>query len=355
MFKTAFALVILAMTVPVSAATYVYVSLGGESAIAVYEQNAKDGSLTLVDRTALPGGPGSLALAPSHRFLYASVRSKAQAATLGIDKATGKLTLLGSTPVLADPAYLFVDPRDRFLLASYYSAGKVAVFPIREDGIVGENPTHVIDGHDKPHSVQVDRADAFAYVPNTGADKIYQFAFDSAEGKFAPLDPPLVMSPQQSGPRHFWFHPKLDKVYFVNESGGSITVCDRSRETGKLLVGATVPTLPAGFSGKNACAHIEITPSGHFLYASNRGHDSLAMFSIDKETGALTSLGHVPTEAAPRAFAIDPKGEFVHAAGQTSGKLVSYRIDSASGKLETLKTIEVGKSPAWITIVEFGK
>ncbi|MBL8830262.1 MAG: lactonase family protein [Planctomycetaceae bacterium] len=335
------------------AATFVYVSISGENTIQVYQQNPADGALTLAHKVEVGGAPGSLAIGPSKRHLYAAVRSKGNVATLAIDPATGNLKQIGTTAVVADPVYIYTDRAERFLLTSYYGAGSAAIYPLGKDGIVVGDATSIVTTDKNPHSIMIDPSNQFVYVPNTGADKVLQYRFDAMTGKLAANTPAEVLTGPGTGPRHFWFHPTLPIVYFVNEKGSSVTVCDWNRTTGTLAVKQTIPTLPAGSTTKNSCAHIETTPSGKYLYASNRGHDSLAMYTIDPSTGELKSLGQEPTEATPRAFTIDPAGSYVYSAGQGSGKLAAYKLDAATGKLARFATYEVGKSPAWVLAVKF--
>ena len=166
----------------------------------------------------------------------------------------------------------------------------------------------------------------------------------------------LPTSPRHSrprpwtGPRHFCFHPSLDVLYTSNEQGCSVTAYALDRATGLLRALQTVSTLPEGFSGENSCAQIRMTPSGRFLYAPNRGHDTIAAFSVDESTGLLTAMGHTPTERVPRAFDIDPSGRFLYAAGLETGRLASYAIDEASGALTPLDVYTIGNGPMWVLV-----
>ena len=349
------ALVALAMSAlvvkPVAAATFVYVSIGGDNALAVFEQNADDGSLSLRHRLTLAGKPGPLAIGPSKRFIYAAIRPQGSVVTLAVDPLSGEPRQIASAAVAADPVYLATDRQERFLFAAYYGAGTAVVYPIATDGAVEGEPTSIVMTDKNPHSIMVDPTNRYVYVPNTGADKVMQFHFDSQEGRLTPNMPGALRTGVMTGPRHFCFHPMLPKVYFVNEKGNSVTVCDWNRDDGTLAAQQTISTLPEEFDGRTNTAHIEVTPSGKFLYASNRGHDSLAMFAVDPTTGELTSLGQQPTEATPRSFTIDPSGQFLHAAGQASGRLASYRIDETTGRLKPLATYELGNGPAWVLAV----
>jgi 6-phosphogluconolactonase len=234
------------------------------------------------------------------------------------------------------------------LLTAYYGAGKAAVYPIESPGIVGDKATEIVTTDKNPHSIMADPSGKFVFVPNTGADKILQFQFDNRAGKLTPNNPPFVDTEPGSGPRHFYFHPTRKHVYVVNEKNSSVTAFEL-QPPGTLKAFQTISTLPDGFQGSNTCAHIEITPSGKFLYASNRGHDSIACYAIDSDSGQLTSLGQQPTEKTPRAFSLDPNGKFLLSAGQGSGQLATYRIED-SGKLRPLSVYTVGKGPAWVSV-----
>jgi 6-phosphogluconolactonase len=160
------------------------------------------------------------------------------------------------------------------------------------------------------------------------------------------------VSPERpDGPRHFCFHPSKNILYFSNEQGCSITAYAFDPTTGLLTSLHTVSTLPAGYDGRNTCSQIQIAPSGKFVYAPNRGHNSIACFAVDATTGHLTPTGHMPTETIPRAFSLDPTGTFLFAAGLESGRLAAYRIDSTTGLLQPLDVYPVGNRPMWVMII----
>ena len=157
------------------------------------------------------------------------------------------------------------------------------------------------------------------------------------------------------GPRHFCFHPDLNVVYFTDEQGCSVTGYRLDTSNGTLTAFQTITTLPEGFSGRNTCSQIQITPSGQFLYAPNRGHNSIAGFSVDASSGQLTGIGQVPTESVPSAFSLDPEGEFLFAAGSESDRLASYRINTDTGGLTPLETYSSGKRPMGVLITNIGE
>jgi 6-phosphogluconolactonase len=202
--------------------------------------------------------------------------------------------------------------------------------------------------------MQADPSNRFVFVPHiagNGPNAIYQFKFDARIGGLRPNSPAQVSPERLDGPRHFCFHPSKPMVYFSNEQGCSITAYAFDQEKGLLSPLQTVSTLPAGYTDRNSCSQIQIAPSGKFLYAPNRGHNSIACFSVDATTGHLTALGQMPSETVPRAFSLDPTGTFLYAAGLESGRLAAYRIDQNSGLLQPLEVYPVGNRPMWVMIL----
>ena len=327
-----------------------YVSIGGEKQIAIYHMNPKTGALKEQSRVTVGGAPGSLALHPSKKYMYAAIRSTGSVATFAVDPKTGGLKQLAATKVVTNPVYIAVDKTGKYLLTAYYGAANVAVYPILDDGRVDSASTSVLSTGKNPHSILIDKANKHVYVPNTGADQILQFAFNESNSKLKPLKPAVVKTAKGTGPRHFYFHPSKPFAYACNEKASSVTAFAISK-SGTLKAIHTVTTLPSDFKGRNSNADIEITPNGRFLYASNRGHDSLAMYAIDQKTGRIKPLGQAKTEKTPREFNIDPTGRFVYSAGQRSGRMISYAIQK-DGTLKPLKTYKVGRGPAWVLFAE---
>jgi 6-phosphogluconolactonase len=180
------------------------------------------------------------------------------------------------------------------------------------------------------------RSNRFAFLPHIvgrGPNAIYQYRFDAQSGHMTPNTPPIVHPERQDGPRHYCFHPSKDIVYFSNEQGGGVTAYHFDTSRGTLSPFQTVSTLPEDFTGRNSCSQIQITPSGQFLYAPNRGHNSMAGFMVDAASGALTPIGHVAVDPVPRAFSIDLTGHFLYVTGLESGRLLAYRIDQTVGAL----------------------
>jgi 6-phosphogluconolactonase len=205
--------------------------------------------------------------------------------------------------------------------------------------------------------MQTDPSNKFAFVPHiagNGPNAIFQFRFDENTGHLTPSSPFKVEPAEHLGPRHFCFHPTQNILYFSNEQGCSVTGYRLDTSAGTLSAFQTITTLPAGYAERNTCSQIQITPSGRFLYAPNRGHNSIASFAVDGSSGRLTALGHVATEAVPSAFSLDPEGNFLFAAGSASNRLASYRVNSNTGELTPLGTYDVGKRPMWVLMTRLG-
>ena len=338
--------------VSVRADTFLYVSVAAEKRIAVYRLHGDTGKLThRGDYPVADGEPGALTVDPARRFLFAAVRSTGMLAAFRIDAGTGKLTHLNTVPAGPDPAHLSTDATGRYLLAAYYVDAKVTVHAIGQDGTLGEKPLQSLPTADKAHAVVPDPSNRFVLVPHTGPDAIFQFVFEAKTGRLSANEPAKLVTPKGTGPRHIVFHPSRAIAYVANEQGGSVTAYALDPKGGTLRPAQTVSTLPADFRGTNACAEIRVHPSGKFVYVSNRGHDSIAVFALDGE-GKLSVIGQEPTEKTPRSFDLDPSGKYLFAAGEASGKLVTYGIDGKSGQLKKQEVYVVGKMPWWVLAVD---
>jgi 6-phosphogluconolactonase len=346
-----------------------YVCLQDDNKIAVFTMDPDTGRLVPGAEVPVAGGPSVLALSPDRRTLYVGTRNQPAISAYQIDHDSGGLTLRGTASTQHAPTFLAPDRTGKYLLSAYYQGGFVAVHPVEGDGTIGAHP---IDRHETAvgaHAISTDPSNRFGFVPhiaclqdnvlepprdNPGPNVILQFRFDAKTGRLSPNSPFRVEPTERLGPRHYCHHPELDIVYFSNEQGCSVTVYRLDRAAGTLGALQTITTLPQGFTARNTCSQIHLTPSGRFLFVGNRGHNSIAGFAVDAATGFLTSAGHAPTEAVPGAFGLDPDGHFLFAAGTASGRLASYRIDSETGRLTPLRTQTVGQRPAAVLAVHYG-
>ncbi len=299
------------------------------------------GALTARSRTAAGDNPSFLAFAPDRRHLYAvnEASPTGQVSAFAIDGATGELTFLNRVSSEGQgPAHLSVDPGGRFVLVSNYNDGAIATIAIAADGRLGATADTANPGRNA-HQILTDASGRNVLVPCLGANLVAQFAFDPQSGALTPHATPSVASAPGAGPRHLDLHPGQRWAYVINELSSSITAHDYDAATGLLTPRDTVSTLPAGFGGSNTCAEIFVHPSGRFVYGSNRGHDSVARFAVDAQTGALTPLGHTPTGGrTPRSFGLTPDGALLLVANQRSDDVRVFRVDPISGELTAVGT-----------------
>ena len=249
--------------------------------------------------------------------------------------------------------YVSIDPTGKNVLVANYFGGSCSVLPIQPDGSLA--PASCTQEHTGSsihpqrqasaftHSINCDPAGRFAIVADLGMDKIMIYRFDAASGTLTPNDPPFIAIEPGGGPRHFTFHPSGKFAYADLELSNKVVVFQYDADKGALKEIQTISTLPAGFTGESTTSEILTTPDGRFLYVGNRGHDSLAIFSIDPTTGKLTAIGHEPTRGkVPRNFNIDPTGTYLLAANLESNNVVVFRINRETGLLEfTGSEIEV--------------
>ena len=331
---------------------FIYVTASGDDRILIFSQDTDTGALEKLDEIKAPGRPAPLATDPNRQFLYVARRDANELSSYRIDPGTGALSLLSSAPLESDPNFLSTDKTGRWLFSAYYIEGRCAVHPIDDNGVAQAPPTEWRATGGGAHSMQTDPSNRFAFVPHiaggNGPNTIFQFRFDDSTGKLTPNDPPTVPQHGELGPRHYCFHPSLDVLYFSNEQGCSVTAYNFDTNAGTLAAFQTVPTLPPYWSGRNSCAQIQIAPDGGMLFAPNRGHDSIACFAIDPDSGCLERTAIVPSEPVPRALSLDPSGQFMYAAGLDSGKIAAYKVNKAWRGLDRIATYDVGREPMWV-------
>jgi 6-phosphogluconolactonase len=345
-----------------------YVGLQDEDKIVAFVMNSETGTLTREGEVAAAGGPSVMAISPDRRTLYVGHRTRPAISSFRIDQVTAALTLLGTISQEHAPTFLAPDRTGKYLLCAYYQGGGAAVHPLGADGAVGTPSLGWLATATGAHAIATDPSNRFAFVPhiarlndnvleppkeNPGPNVILQFRFDPQTGRLTPNSPLRVEQTERLGPRHYCFHPTLDIVYFSNEQGCSVTAYRLDRATGTLAAQQTITTLPSGFTARNTCSQIHLTPSGRYLYVGNRGHNSIAGFAVDP-SGRLTGIGHASTEPVPSAFSLDPEGRLVFAAGSASGRVASYRINGETGALTPLTTYAVGQRPQALLATNLG-
>lgn len=328
------------------------------------------GTLELAGLAGEAQNPSFLAVHPTRPRLYAvgeldEFKHKRTGAidAFSIQPKTGKLTLLNQQPSGGTgPCHLTVDRTGRWLLAANYGGGSIICLPIGHDGRLGDSTsfiqhrgTSVDPGRQTgphAHGIVLDAANHFVFVPDLGLDKVMVYRFNPSTGRLSAADPPSASVAPGAGPRHIAFHPNGRWAYVICEMGNTVTAFQYDAAAGKLQTLETLSTLPADFHGQSWTAEVAVHPSGKFLYGSNRGHNSIAIFAIDGDTGKPRLFGHQSSGGkTPRNFAIDPTGRYLLAANQDSHNIVVFRINRDNGKLEPTGSEVKVSSPVCVTML----
>lgn len=349
---------LLATTAPAADHQYIvyvgtYTQDGGTGkGIYAFRYDTKTAKVNELGVAAEAANPTWFAVHPNGHFLYAVSEvgnyhgpNSGGVIAFAIDGTNGKLTFLNEVASRgAGPCNLTFDRTGKFLLVANYGGGSIAVFPILADGTLGpatdlvqhtgHGPNAARQEGPHPHSIVLTPDNRFAIVNDLGLDELLVYRFDVTTGKLTPNDPPFTKVDPGSGPRHMALAPNGKFAYVINEMECTVTVFSVDLGAGVLHLVQSISTVPTNFKGRNDDAEIEMLPSGKFLYASNRGDDSLAIYAIDPTTGMLKQTGSVKTGGKePRAFEIDPRGELLFAANRDSGNVVIFRIDAKTGQL----------------------
>ncbi len=324
---------------------------GGSKGIYSYQLDTATGNLRLTGVKEVDN-PSYLAIDSERNRLFAvnessefEERPGGGVSAFAIEPSSGELTLINQQFSHGGaPCYLTVDRNGRHLLLVNYMGGNIAVIPIDEDGALGEpsdivthsgssqHPTRQEAPH--PHSIVLDPKNHFAFVSDLGLDKVMQYRFNAVDGRLYPNERPYLRTKPGSGPRHLVFHPNQNYAYVINELSSTITGFTYDAVRGQLREIQNISTIPEGYRGLNIAADLHLSPNGRFLYGSNRGHDTIAYYTVDQKTGWLTLIDFTLTEGnKPRGFVIDPTGTFLLAANQDSNTIVTFWIDQDNGRL----------------------
>jgi 6-phosphogluconolactonase len=317
--------------------------------------------------------PSFLAAHPNGRFLYAVNEHDERAedppgqnntvSAFAIDPITGQLRFLNTVSSRGEgPCHISIDNTGRTLLVANFRSGSVAALPIHADGRLGEAAsfdqhagTSVHTGRQygtHAHFITPSPDNRFALTADLGLDQVIVYRLDPSKSGLTLNDPPFARLRPGSGPRHLRFHPGGHYVYVNGETDSTVSAFSYNAGTGTLKEFQTISTRPEGFSGTNTTAEIQIDRAGRFLYVSNRGNDSIAIFAIDQANGRLTPVEHVPTNGrTPRYFTFDPTGAYLLAGNQGSNTVVVYRVDKSSGRLTPTQSLADVPEPACIVFV----
>lgn len=332
--------------------------------ITVYQMDRESGSLTLVQEAESGENPSFLALHPNRKFLYAinEVR-EGRATSFAIDPDSGRLKMLNTAMVKGlGPCYISIDPTARWACVANYGGGSLSVLPLRGDGTIGDAVDTVQhNGHgDDPdrqegphaHSITSDPIGKYMLAADLGTNQVYVYTL-TEHGKLVANDPPSWLAEPGAGPRHLAFHPNGKVLYISNELNNTVTACRWQAEGGRLERFQTLSTLPADFTAYSSVADIHLTPDGKFLYVSNRGHNSLAVYRVSATDGRLEPVGFVSTGGNwPRNFTLDAEGKFLLVANQESHTLVGFKINLETGMPEPLGMEIAVHKPMFVTIAD---
>jgi 6-phosphogluconolactonase len=333
--------------------TYTSGSARAGEGIYIYRMNEKTAELSHFKTITGVADPSFLALDPKRRHLYSvneveqfESKPSGSVSAFSVDKKTGDLSFLNRQSTSgAAPCHLIVDEKGKHVLVANYTGGSVSVLPITDAGSLGMTTSLMQhkgssvnkDRQTAPHAhcIVLDKSNDYALAVDLGLDKVLIYKFDAKTGKLVANDVPFVNVNPGDGPRHIAFHPDGKFAYVINELSNTIVAFRFDKGTGSLKHLQTFSTLPVGFTGKSWTAEVVISPSGKFLYGSNRGHDSIVSFAIDQKTGMLSLIEHVPTQGKhPRHFTIDPNEKFLLVANRDSDSIVSFHISEDTGRLE---------------------
>jgi 6-phosphogluconolactonase len=340
---------------------------GKGEGIYVFDFDAQTGALRPLTVAAGVVNPSFVALDPRRRYLYAVNETKewegqpgGGVSAFAIDPRSGGLTFLNrQSSHGADPCHLTVDATGACVIVANHENGSVAAYPIQVDGSLGPagdviqhvgssaHPVHQRGPH--AHSVNVDPTNRFAVVCDKGIDKVMVYHLDARQAKLVPNDPPSASVQPGSAPRHLAFHPSRPYAFVINEIASTLAAFAFDEASGAIREVNTVSTLPTGYSGRNSTADVHVHPNGKFVYGSNRGHDSIAIFAVDVATGKISPIGHQSTQGAvPRNFNLDPTGRLLLAANQNSDTIVAFAVDPTNGTLTPTGAVTSVPTPVCI-------
>ena len=329
--------------------------------IHVHRLDLQTGAWTHVQFLGNLVNPSFLVISRDQRRLYSVHGDETYATAFSVDRDTGHLTLLNRAQTSGrNGVHQAIDPSGRFLLVANYATGSVSVMPIRPDGGLADatqvvplpgqpGPHRVEQTGSHPHQIVFDPSGRYVVVPDKGLDRVFVFVFDPATGTLTATVQGAAVARSNSGPRHAAFHPVLPVIWVFNEIGSTVVTYYWDSERGHLRPAQILPTLPPDYTGENLGAEIVVSSGGRFVYCSNCGHDSIAIFAADPATGLLTSAGWVSTQGrTPRFIGFDPSYRFLYAANEQSDTIVVFRVDAATGRLAPTGQVIRNASPVTI-------
>lgn len=311
--------------------------------------------------------PSFLAFDRTQRYLYAVHGDLSDVSAFAVNPQTGQLTFLNTQPTGGkNPVHLVADPSNRFLAVANYAAGTLVSLPILGEQGLGPiqetvtltgtaGPHKTQQGSSHPHHLAYDRQGQFILVPDKGLDRVFAYQLDARQGQFIPAPAGPMVSRDGAGPRHIDFHPTLPFAYVVNELDSTVTSCSYDASRGELVPKQIIPTVPGSYTGNSTGAEIAVHKSGRYVFVSNRGHDSVAVFKVDELNGTLRASSWTSTLGkGPRFFGVHPAGNTLYAANENSDTIVAMRFDAVRGTFAPPRVVAATGSPVCIAFRQVG-
>lgn len=326
---------------------WVYTTPSSQVELIRYRLDNETGELTEKKSIPLGAKPAVMTVGPQETVLYIGFREAKSVGAYQINPRTGELRSLGKVGVGVSPSYISTDRQRKVLFLASYSGGKVLTVPLQRNGALSATPPQVIETRERAHAILIDRGNRFVYVPHTRPERIFGFRFDGA--RLQALEPPETATPVGYGPRHLQFHPNNKWLFVGNEQGDSLSSYRFNADHGSLKRMQTLSTLPdAGL--RNSTSDVQLTTDGRFAFVANRGHNSIAMISIDQQSGRMKSLGQQAVGTVVRSLSVTPGDKFLLVAGQANGLLGVHAIQQ-NGQLKFLRNYEAGPKLWWVVNV----
>jgi 6-phosphogluconolactonase len=335
---------------PPAATRVLYVGRG-DGRISIFTLDPATGALAASGGIAAGDYPSFLAFDVRHLRLFAVLEATNKVAAFSIAKGSGALTKLNEVSSAGGPTHVSVDATGQYVMVANYGGGTASVFRVNADGSLGVQTDTRTPGANT-HQILTDPSNGFVFTPNKGSDTVSQYVFDATRGTLTANAAPRLTLPSGSGPRHLAFHPDGKHAYLIDESNSTMTALSYDSGKGTLASVQTISLLPSGADPTtNTGAEVQIAPSGKYVYGSNRGHDSIVIYSVDSATGLLKLVGHEPTGGkTPRHFSLDDTGTLLVVSNQASSNVVTFRVDTAKGTLTRLATTAI-TSPAYFAAI----
>jgi 6-phosphogluconolactonase len=327
---------------------FLYVSLRKGNGILIYSLD-EQGIPGRVSEFPLPGGPAPMASNPQKNRLFVGLRDSRELVSLRLFR-DGHLEKESSCALPNDPCFVGTDQTGAYVFSAYYGAGELAVHRWnRANGDLVESQR--IRTEPRAHSLKIDPSNRWVFSPHTEPNRIYCYEFDGSRGLLNPTVRPFFQPARHLEPRHLCFHPFLNCLYVVNENSSSLSFYSFDKESGGIELKENLSTLPDENFRGNLCAELRIQGDGRFIYTSNRGHDSITVFSLDLVTGAPSFRGIVAVPPNPRSFDLNRAGSCLYAAGVDSGDIAVYCVDPDFGTLHENSRFYAGEEPMWLMTV----